>query len=231
MRKVWCVEDVQRGVSADQPSDITAAVAPIRVFVAGATGVIGSRILPLLTRAGHTVAGMTRTAEKAELVRSLGAEPVVCDVYDASALTAAVKRFQPDLLLHELTDLPDTAEELPARRAANARIRVEGTRNLIDAATASGCSRLLAQSIAWPLPPGDGADAVQALEDAVLGFGGVVLRYGQFYGPGTFYPHSAPGVPRIHIDVAAERTVAVLDHPSGVITIAERDDSSAADCC
>lgn len=219
------MQDAARGVSADRPADRHAAVPPVRVFVAGATGVLGSRILPLLTRAGHTVAGMTRTPGKAALVRSLGAEPVVCDVYDVDALTSAVGRFRPDLLLHELTDLPDTAGELPARRAGNARIRVEGTRNLIDAATASGCSRLLAQSVAWALPPGDGADAVHALEDAVLGFGGVVLRYGQFYGPGTFYPDSAPGAPRIHVDAAAVRTVAALDQPSGIITIVEPDDS------
>ncbi|WP_082159323.1 SDR family oxidoreductase [Micromonospora sp. HK10] len=222
------MQDAARGVTADRPADRHAAVPPVRIFVAGATGVLGSRILPLLTRAGHTVAGMTRSPEKAALVRALGAEPVVCDVYDVATLTSAVERFQPDLLLHELTDLPDTAEELPARRAGNARIRVEGTRNLIDAATASGCSRLFAQSVAWALPPGDGAAAVQALEDAVLGFGGVVLRYGQLYGPGTFYPDSAPGAPRIHVDAAAERTAAVLDQPRGIITIAEHDDRGPA---
>ncbi|MEV0428059.1 NAD-dependent epimerase/dehydratase family protein [Micromonospora sp. NPDC050495] len=220
------MQDAPRAMIADQPADLTAAVPPVRVFVAGATGVLGSRILPLLTRAGHTVAGMTRTPGKAELVRSLGAEPVVCDVYDAGALTSAVDRFQPDLLLHELTDLPDTAAELPARRAGNARIRVEGTRNLIDAAIASGCSRLLAQSIAWALPPGDGAAAVQTLEDAVLGFGGVVLRYGQFYGPGTFYPDSAPDAPRVHVAAAAARTVAALNQPSGIITIVDHEHRS-----
>ncbi|MCW3815958.1 NAD-dependent epimerase/dehydratase family protein [Micromonospora sp. DR5-3] len=211
----------------DEPATVSSNVPALRVFVAGATGVIGSRLLPLLTRAGHTVAGMTRTASKAGLVQELGAEPVVCDVYDAAALTTAVKGFRPDLVLHELTDLPDTTEELPARRADNARIRIEGTRNLIAAATAADCGRLLAQSVAWELPPGNGAEAVRALEEAILGFGGVVLRYGQFYGPETFYPDAPPAGPRIHIDAAAERTVAVLDRPSGIHTIT--DDTSTSD--
>lgn len=202
---------------------VTAAyeVPALRVFVAGATGVIGTRLLPLLTRAGHTVAGMTRTAGKVELVTELGAEPVLCDVYDAPALATAMSDFRPDLVLHQLTDLPDTADELPARRADNARIRITGTRNLIAAATAAGCGRILAQSIAWELPPGDGADAVRTLEDTVLGFGGVVLRYGQFYGPGTFYPDTAPVGPRIHVDAAAERSVAALDRPGGILTFTD----------
>lgn len=192
-----------------------------RIFIAGATGVIGVRLLPLLVRAGWTVAGMTRTPVKAELVRELGGQPVICDVYDAPALTTAVRGFLPDLVLHELTDLPDSAADLPARRADNARIRIEGTRNLVAAAAAAGCRRILAQSIAWQLPPGDGAEAVRALEDTVIGFGGVVLRYGQFYGPGTFYPDAPPEGPRIHIEAAAERTVAALDQPSGILTLTE----------
>lgn len=191
------------------------------MFLAGATGVIGVRLLPLLVAGGHTVAGLTRTPAKAALVRELGGQPVVCDVYDAPALTKAVRAFQPDLVLHELTDLPDDAAELSTSRADNARIRIEGTRHLLEAARAAGCRRLLAQSIAWELPAGHGAEAVRGLEDAVLGFGGVVLRYGQFYGPGTFYPDSAPEGPRIRVDAAAERTVAALDQPSGVLTLTE----------
>ncbi|EIF00216.1 NAD-dependent epimerase/dehydratase family protein [Saccharomonospora glauca] len=211
----------------DERTTSSSEVSSLRIFVAGATGVIGSRLLPLLTRAGHTVAGMTRTAGKAPLVRKLGAEPVVCDVYDAPALTDAVRDFRPDLLLHQLTDLPDSAEELPERRAGNARIRVEGTGNLIAAARAAGCERFLAQSVAWELPPEHGGEAVRTLEEAVLDFGGVVLRYGQFHGPGTFYPESPPTGPRVHIDTAAARTVAVLDHPSGIVTIT--DETSASD--
>ncbi|NGN92271.1 NAD-dependent epimerase/dehydratase family protein [Nocardioides sp. KC13] len=209
---------------SDRPVITSAEVPTLRVFVAGATGVIGSRLLPLLAAAGHTVAGMTRTASKTELVRELGAEPVLCDVYDTAALTAATTAFRPDLILHQLTDLPDAAEELPERRDDNARIRIEGTHNLIAAATAAGCTRLLAQSVAWDLPPGGGADAVRALEDAVLGYGGTVLRYGQFYGPGTFYPDALPAGPSIQVDAAAERTVAALDRPSGILTITDDTD-------
>lgn len=166
-----------------------------RVFIAGATGVIGSRLVPLLVEAGHLVGGLTRTEQKAALVRRLGGEPIVCDVYDPHALAAAVRSFRPDVIIHELTDLPDDLAELPARRDANARIRVEGTRNLVAAAEAAGTTSLLAQSVAWDLPPGPGADAVATLEKTVLDFGGVVLRYGQFYGPGTFYPEVPPTDP------------------------------------
>lgn len=193
----------------------------MRIFLAGATGVIGSRIIPLLVAQGHLVAGLTRRADAAEGLRALGAEPVVCDAYDAPALTAAVVAFAPDLILHQLTDLPDDAAELPEKRDANARVRREGTANLIAAARAAGCHRIVAQSVAWELPPGAGADAVTLLEESVLGFDGVVLRYGQFYGPGTFYPQTPPAHPRIHIDDAARRTVAALDAPSGIVIVAE----------
>lgn len=211
----------------DRPSAARAGAAPLRVFVAGATGVIGSRLLSLLTGAGHTVAGMTRTTSKMNLVRELGAEPVLCDVYDVDSLTTAVAGFRPDLVLHQLTDLPDTAEDLPERREHNAHIRVEGTRNLVAAATSAGRPRFLAQSVAWDLPPGSGADAVRSLETAVLGYGGTVLRYGQFYGPGTFYPDALPVGPRIHVDAAAERTVAALDRRGGILTIT--DDTAVSD--
>lgn len=193
----------------------------MRVFVAGATGVIGSRVVPLLVVEGHVVAGMTRTAGKADLIRSAGAEPVVCDVYAADALSAAVQAFRPDRILHLLTDLPDDPAELPARLSGNARIRVEGTRNLLAAAKAGGGEGFLAESVAWPMPPGEGADAVAELERTVLGFGGVVLRFGQLYGPGTYYPDSVPTDPRVHVDAAARATVAAIGHATGVLTITD----------
>lgn len=189
----------------------------MRIFLAGASGVIGVRLVPLLTEHGHVVAGMTRTPEKAPLLATLGAEPVVCDVFDAGALQRAVSRFGPDLVLHQLTDLPDDAAELPAKLDANARIRSEGTRNLLAAA---GSARLVAQSVAWELPGPSGL-AQEFLEGSVLAAGGTVLRYGQFYGPGTFHPHQAPPEPRVHIDRAASRTVAALDEPCGIVTITD----------
>lgn len=191
----------------------------MRIFVAGATGVIGIRLVPLLVAAGHTVAGTTRTAAKAETLRALGAEPVVCDVYDAAALRDAVVAFAPDAVVHELTDLPDDPRRIGEHGAANARIRREGTNNLIAAAAAAGVRTLLVQSVAWELP-GDAGAAVTDLESAVLAAGGVVLRYGQFYGPGTYH-ESPPESPRVHVDEAARRTADLLDAPSGIVTVVD----------
>ena len=143
----------------------------------------------------------------------------MCDVFDAVALSAAVARARPDPVLHELTDLPDDAAQIAARPGANARMRREGTSNLIAAARAAGAGRFLAQSVAWTLP-GDGAAAVAELEAQTLAIGGVVLRYGQFYGDGTYHP-TPPEPPRVAIDVAAAKTVAALDAPSGVVTIVD----------
>jgi nucleoside-diphosphate-sugar epimerase len=191
----------------------------VRIFVAGASGVIGQSVVPLLVDAGHEVAGTTRTGAKAELVRGLGAEPVVVDVFDADRLTEAVVAFKPDMVMHQLTDLPDRADQLTAFRERNNRMRGEGTRNLIAAARAAGAERLLAQSIAW-LPPG-GEESVRDHERQVLHFGGVVLEYGQLYGPGTYYEDEVPEPPRISVDAAARRTAELLDAPSGVVVVAE----------
>lgn len=190
----------------------------MRVFVAGASGVIGVRLVPLLVAAGHEVAGMTRTPGKLGRLRELGAEPVLCDVYDADALRKAVVTFRPDAVVNELTDLPDQAA---ATNEANARIRREGMRNLLTAAEAARASRFLAQSVAWR-PEGDGGAAVAELERLTLSAGGVVLRYGRLYGPGTYYEHQQPEPPRVHVDEAARRTVPALDAPSGIIEV--RDD-------
>jgi nucleoside-diphosphate-sugar epimerase len=192
----------------------------MRIFLAGATGVIGRRLLPLLVAEGHQVAGMTRSPQKAGQIRALGAEPVVCDVYDAARLETAVVSFRPDAVLHELTDLPDDEALVDDFRAANARIRREGTRNLLAAAEAAGVRRFLAQSAAWTIPA-EGGVAKQELERSVLLAGGVVLRYGRLYGPGTYYEEAPPPPPRIHIDDAARRTVVALDAPSGVLELVE----------
>lgn len=177
----------------------------MRVFLAGATGVIGVRLMPLLLAAGHEVAGMTRS--QPDVVERAGAQAVVCDVYDLERLRRVVEEFAPDLVLHELTDLPDELAELDAWLERNARIRSEGTRNLLEA---SAGVKMVAQSIAFP--PG-----APEHERMVLGAGGVVLRYGVFYGPGTYSDTPPEGVPRIHIDEAARRTVESLGAPPGTV--------------
>jgi nucleoside-diphosphate-sugar epimerase len=177
------------------------------------------RLVPLLVDAGHAVAGMTRSESKADGLRALGAEPVVCDVYDAAGLTSAVTAFRPDAVMHQLTDLPDSLDDLGSFRDRNNRIRTEGTRNLLAAAAAADCPRFIAQSIAWR-PPG-GGEAVEEHERMVLDAGGVVVEYGTFYGPGTYGGDRVPPPPRIHVDEAARRTLPLLDAPSGVVVIAE----------
>jgi uncharacterized protein YbjT (DUF2867 family) len=191
----------------------------MRVFLAGATGVIGVRLIPLLVAGGHHVVGMTRSPGKSGLLRDLGAEPVVCDVYDAEALNEAVIASGCELVMHQLTDLPDQLDQLGDFRDRNNRIRTEGTRNLIAAMRAAGADRLIAQSIAWRPPAG--GEAVEEHERMVLDAGGVVLEYGTFYGPGTYGGDRVPDPPRIHVDEAARRTIEALDAPSGVIVVAE----------
>jgi UDP-glucose 4-epimerase len=191
----------------------------MRIFLAGATGVIGIRLLPLLVEAGHLVAGMTRSRDKVAQLRTLGAEPVVCDVFDTDSLAEAVAAFGPDAVIHQLTDLPDRLDELDRQASRNDRMRTEGTRNLVAAAKAAGAGRFVAQSIAWP-PRGRGA-TVDDHERQVLEIGGVIARYGRLYGPDTYYEHELPPHPRIHVDEAARATPPLLQAPSGIVTIAD----------
>jgi uncharacterized protein YbjT (DUF2867 family) len=193
----------------------------MRIFLAGASGVIGQRLIPRLVHAGHVVGGLTRSPSKTELLSHLGAEPILCDVFDREALSHAVRNFKPDVVLNELTDLPDNAAQISKLADLNARIRTEGTRNLIEAARLSGSPKILAQSVAWQLPDGPDAKAVAELERSILAEGGVVLRYGQFYGPGTYNEQRQPEGPRVQIDRAAERTVEALGEPTGVVVIVD----------
>ncbi|WP_204946280.1 NAD-dependent epimerase/dehydratase family protein [Micromonospora luteifusca] len=193
----------------------------MRVFLAGASGVIGQRLIPRLVQMGHVVGGMTRSSDKTELLAQLGAEPILCDVFDRDALIQAVRDFNPDVILNELTDLPDEVERIGDHAELNARIRTEGNQNLIEAARQSGSPKILAQTVAWQLPDGPDARAVAELERAVLAEGGVVLSYGQFYGPGTYNEQQIPAEPRVQIDRAAERTVELLGAASGVVVITD----------
>lgn len=190
----------------------------MRVFIAGASGVIGVRLIPFLVDAGHVVAGMTRSPGKADLVAGLGAQPVVCDVFDVGALTQAVTAFAPDVIFHQLTDLPDDVGQLGAFGARNARVRTEGTRNLVAAA---GGTRVIAQSISWELPTEGGRTVTGEHERTVLSAGGVVIRYGQFFGPGTYYETDPPPPPRIHVDDAARLSLPALTLPGGVTVVVD----------
>jgi nucleoside-diphosphate-sugar epimerase len=192
----------------------------MKVLVAGATGVIGSRLVPRLVDAGHDVAGLTRSPEKIELLQRLGALPIVCNVFDRRALRDMVTDFGPEAVVGELTDLPDDLNELASSRWRNDRMRREGMRNLLEAARAATAARFLAESIAWQLP-GEPGKVVAQMERMVLEAGGVVVRYGRLYGPDTFYESDLPDPPRVHVDVAAERTAALLDAESGVVTIVD----------
>jgi uncharacterized protein YbjT (DUF2867 family) len=193
----------------------------VRIFVAGASGVIGVRLVPLLVGGGHVVAAMTRSPGKAGLLRELGAQPVVCDVFDAGALTRAVSGFGPDVVFHQLTDLPDQAGDRVLFSDRNDRMRTEGTRNLLAAAAAAKAGRVIAQSISWELPSERRRAATAVHERAVLRAGGVVIRYGQLYGPGTYYEGDPPEPPRIYVDDAARQTLPGLAAPPGVTLVAD----------
>jgi nucleoside-diphosphate-sugar epimerase len=190
----------------------------MRIYLAGASGVIGSRLVPLLVAAGHSVAGVTRSPAKVDRLRELGAEPVLCDVYDREALRDSVSAFKPEVVLHQLTDMPDDRARIPEFAEANMRIYREGTRNLVAAAREVGAKRLIAQSVAWRLP-GESGEAVHEHERMILDQGGVVIRYGRFFGPGTYFESEPPPPPRIEIDAAARQTLPALRTAGGVIEI------------
>jgi nucleoside-diphosphate-sugar epimerase len=140
----------------------------MRVFLAGATGVLGRRLVPLLLGAGHQVTGMTRTPARAETLRAAGADPVVCDALDAAAVEHAVGAAQPEVVVHQLTALPTRINPRRMGRdlALNDRLREEGTRHLVAAARAAGARRMVAQSIAFAYAPNpDGSPTPSVLHD------------------------------------------------------------------
>jgi nucleoside-diphosphate-sugar epimerase len=194
----------------------------MRIFVVGATGVIGARLVPLLVAAGHRVTGMTRSGDERERIEGAGADAVIADVFDADRLRDVVVAARPDVVVSILSDLPDDAGSAASFGDANARVRREGSRNVMDAAGAAHVRRIVAFSVAWPLA-GDGGAAVLDMERSVLLAGGVVVRCGRLYGPGTWHVDEVPPPPRIHVDDAALRSVAALDAPPGVMTLIEDD--------
>ncbi len=230
----------------------------MRIFVAGSTGVIGRRIIPLLTEQGHEVAALTRRSDRAGPLSALGARPVVADALEPQALAVALKAASPDVVMHQLTDLA------AGNSAANAALRARGTRNLMDGALAAGVHRVISQSIAWAYsagsePAGEGTPldldtaeprrttvrAIAALEQATQEAAEwVVLRYGVLYGPGTWYePRGSKAADAragrlalddnvssfVHVDDAARAAVHALAWPSGPVNICDDEPAAGRD--
>lgn len=242
----------------------------MRVFLAGATGAIGRRLVPLLRAAGHEVTGMTRSPEKVDALRASGCDAVVADALDEEAVTTAVAEARPDAVIHQLTALPQRIDPRTIQRdfVLNDRLRSEATGMLVRAAEAAGASRIVAQSIAFAYAPGapgtvhDEDDplyldspepfrrsvlAVAELERAVTEAGGVVLRYGYFYGPGSALSRegsvakdlarrrmpvvgSGAGVwSLVHVDDAARATLAALEHSGpGIYNVVDDEPAPVA---
>jgi len=219
----------------------------LRVFVAGASGAIGRPLVAKLVAAGHEVTGTTRSEERAERIRAAGGRTAVVDVFDAETLRAAVLEAAPEVVVHQLTALPERLDfRDPETYAATNRVRTEGTRNLLDAALAAGARRVVCQSIAFayrneggrvkseddPLEedaPGTFGGALRALremESMVLGTEGVeglVLRYGFFYGPGTHYGPDGTTIADIR-----RRRMPVVGRGTGVFSFIHVDDAADA---
>jgi len=220
----------------------------MKVFVAGASGAIGRPLVRQLVAAGHDVTGMTRSEDRAAEIREAGADAVVCDVFDAAALAAAVRRAAPEVVVHELTALPARldykAKQDPL--APTNRVRTEGTRNLIAAAKAAGARRLIAESVAFFYRPegewvkdeeaplnleapgyfGGAAAALTDLERQVSeaeGIEGVVLRYGWLYGPGTFFDRVGS-----QTDDALKRRLPIVGKGDGTFSFVQVEDAAAA---
>jgi 2-alkyl-3-oxoalkanoate reductase len=189
----------------------------MRIFIAGASGAIGSQLVPQLVARAHEVVGTTRSAAKTGALRALGAEPVIVDALDPDSVADVVAKAEPEVIVHQLTALsgPVSFRNVKRAVAATNRLRTEGTDHLLAAARAAGVERFVAQSYAgWPYErtggpvkdeatplqdPGprgarESLAAIRYLERATLEFGGVVLRYGGFYGPGTGITHGGEQV-------------------------------------
>lgn len=219
-----------------------------RIFLAGATGVVGRLLLPRLVAAGHEVTALTRRTADAASLRAQGVDAVVGDVFDADGLRTAVAAAAPEVVMHQLTDLGGLDF------AANARIRKVGTRNLVDAALAAGARRMVVQSIAWIYEPGASpateetpldlaaeSETRRGTVDAVTTMEGlaaklpewVVLRYGLLYGPGTWYSPgglmtgagklvaNADVSSLLHVEDAAGAALDALEWPTGVVNVVD----------
>jgi nucleoside-diphosphate-sugar epimerase len=223
----------------------------MKVFVAGATGALGRNLVPQLVERGHEVTGMTRTPAKQDLVRALGARPVVADALDPDAVARAVAEAEPEVIVHQLTALSGSIDLRHIDRdfAETNRLRTEGTDHLLAAGRAVGAKRFVAQSFAgWPfartggpvkdenaaLDPAPPAQlrttmgAIRHLEEAVMGAGwteGVVLRYGGFYGPGTSFSEDPEGE---HVEAIRKRKFPIVGSGAGMWSFIHIVDAATA---
>jgi len=217
----------------------------MKIFIAGATGAVGKRLVPLLGANGHEVFGTTRSDAKVDDLRALGAKPVVLDVLDAEAVGRAVSEAGPDVVVHQATALSDLGNlrNLDEAFAETNRLRTDGTDNLLAAAQAAGARKLVAQSFAgWPYakdgpavkdedapldpnPPANAAEsmaAIRHLESTVVGaeaIEGIVLRYGGFYGPGTSLVEGGE-----HVAAIRKRQFPIVGSGAGVWSFVHVDD-------
>jgi len=222
----------------------------MKILVAGATGALGKQLVPRLVAGGHDVAGMTRSDSRVEAVRSLGASPVVADALEPEEVARAVAEVEPEVIVHQLTALAGSLTDVrhPDRAfAPTDRLRTEGTDHLLAAGRAVGVRRFIAQSYAgWRFSRRDGPvvseedpfdldlpdklrqllGAIRYLEDAVTGAGwteGLVLRCGNFYGPGT-----SMGPDGEHFEMVAKRKFPLVGSGAGVWSFIHIEDAAEA---
>jgi nucleoside-diphosphate-sugar epimerase len=222
----------------------------MKVFVAGATGAIGNRLVPLLVASGYEVTGMTHSNEKAGLLRTSGAEPVVADGLDRTAVLEAVERAKPDVVIHHMTGLTGAKnfKRFDDEFALTNRLRTEGTDYLLEAARAAGARRVILQSYGnWnyertgsglkteedaldPNPPANqrkSLEAIRHLETAAVdadGLEGVALRLGNIYGPGTGFALDEGDLVRL----IRKRQLPVVGEGTGVWSFVHVDDVATA---
>ena len=224
----------------------------MKVFIAGATGALGKQLVPRLVAAGHEVTGMTRSEQRADLVRELGAEPAIADALDPDAVGAAVSAAEPEVIVHELTALSSSLDLRHFERdfAQTNRLRTEGTDILLSAARAVGARRFVAQSYAgWPSARTGGPvkteddpldadppaavrttlEAILYLERAVTNAApieGIALRYGGFYGPGTSLQLDPPGGE--HVEAIRGRKFPIVGSGGGIWSFVHIEDAAEA---
>ena len=219
-----------------------------KVFVAGASGVIGRALCKMLVKDGWTVYGTTRSENKIEMLKQIGVEPVVVDVYDEKKLEEIINSINPKIVFHQLTDLPAGLDPAKMQEAliSNAKLREIGTRNLVNASIKAGVKKMIAQSISFVYEPstlphteesallnfedpiyGSTSKAVASLEEEVLNapFIGIVLRNGLLYGNGTGFDNPVDFVPPVHVEAAAHAAfLAIKCTKNGIYNISDVDD-------